>query len=1106
MRNASSRFISYAAAGNLPSIKALLIDSNGNEQWLSGNDFISNTVSFKNETSSDNSFDVGAVIISSFTFSLNNFQDKFEGYNFVGAEIDAYIGYTFDDQTEEYLRMGHYYLVTHKTVGNIINCTAYDALALMDENQASLSFTSSITVAEAVRQLATARGITLANQTWPNSTYAISEADFPTESMTERQLLQYLVQICGCYARINDIGYLYIGWYGSTATYTDPTIFSHTLYTSDVNITGVRVTGDDDLSYLYGTSGYVLVIDGNPFVNENTIQTIASNIGASVIGMTFRPGSIDVLSSPVYEVGDIFSIEDAKGNRCTFYATSVTYSNKLKEQIRCGAETEEINDLRPSALTVHAERLKKEIYRNISDYDTSYQALANLLSSGMGLYETVEDAPAGGVIIYYHDKPLLSESQVIWKATADAFGVSTDGGQTWSAGVTASGNILANVLTAIGVNADWIRAGLLEDSTHTNWWDLDRGIFHISADTAQQIAEYVDAASGWYFATPYSRDEDNVAHFRAFLKNGDEEVTYNYEPYCYQWYARDDYSQWRVGVGYTLDYDLDEMPYGVTIICTFKQMGYYDLCTHLSEEIVTKDGDGIIVLSDETRTDVSRLEDGNSDAILTNDNYEIGLWGRVEGEEFTVETDFTAGRKTAQLSVTVDGLVSEMTEITEEQENLSSRIEQTAGAITTEVNRATAAEGTLSSRIEQTATSISFTVTNPIASGNSALLAMSYTREDGTTISLASQNITFTGMVRFVDLSGNNRGTTVINGNNISTGSIHDANNNTVFNLTDGSLTIKKGSITLGSTPSASATGFTVSSSGVLQASDAVIWGTIYASEGTIGGLTLNDGKLYTNNKNTRDSATTGVYIASDGIAIGNTASDSSAGFRVDNAGNVKIYGGTLSAGTITGGTITGGAISGGTVSGTVIYSSVFRSGDPQAGTLMMEINSTSGYVYCHNFHIVDTYGNTCGGFEIDIDTSYYNANRKRIQTGHGIHTLASEDDAWSWFEQGVRFDRYPEFGSDRRMKEDIKPLDAETVKAFVMQLNPVSFHMLNDRNPITHHGLIAQEVHDLIKDSWALVTVPDQGMMGISYMELIADLITVVQDQERRIKALENT
>lgn len=52
---------------------------------------------------------------------------------------------------------------------------------------------------------------------------------------------------------------------------------------------------------------------------------------------------------------------------------------------------------------------------------------------------------------------------------------------------------------------------------------------------------------------------------------------------------------------------------------------------------------------------------------------------------------------------------------------------------------------------------------------------------------------------------------------------------------------------TVGTTPSEGATGFVVSSDGLLQASNAVIYGSIYASRGTIAGLVIESGQVSSN-------------------------------------------------------------------------------------------------------------------------------------------------------------------------------------------------------------------------------------------------------------------
>ena len=59
---------------------------------------------------------------------------------------------------------------------------------------------------------------------------------------------------------------------------------------------------------------------------------------------------------------------------------------------------------------------------------------------------------------YIHDSPLLTDSTHVFKRTATGEAWSNDG-QTWNSGRDADGKMLVKVLSAIGINAEWINVG-----------------------------------------------------------------------------------------------------------------------------------------------------------------------------------------------------------------------------------------------------------------------------------------------------------------------------------------------------------------------------------------------------------------------------------------------------------------------------------------------------------------------------------------------------------------------------------------------------------------------------------------------------------------------
>ena len=159
------------------------------------------------------------------------------------------------------------------------------------------------------------------------------------------------------------------------------------------------------------------------------------------------------------------------------YVRVISSPHNFKETLLCQKQT--IDLLKPdndtitlghtrstftSSTTSTVETIKStvdKIGKKTNSYKVAEQKLTSLMAQSFGVFRTIEKLADGSEIYYIHDSRSLDESKTIWKMTENAFAVSTDGGQTWNAGLDAEGNVLVNVLSAIGINFDWASGGTL---------------------------------------------------------------------------------------------------------------------------------------------------------------------------------------------------------------------------------------------------------------------------------------------------------------------------------------------------------------------------------------------------------------------------------------------------------------------------------------------------------------------------------------------------------------------------------------------------------------------------------------------------------------------
>lgn len=237
--------------------------------------------------------------------------------------------------------------------------------------------------------------------------------------------------------------------------FTSPTVSS-----DDIVITGIKLKNRENEA-MYGSTGYVLKLE-NDLVADSDLDTVAAQIGDSIIGAKFRNMSGELVYNPLIEFGDMAYTYDRKWNRYITPLTDVSCSVNGKTTVKTQADDpirgQSKFQSESTKAIVEARRLVK---KEQSAREKAVKKLEETLKNSSGLYETSVAQEDGSTITYLHDKPTRAESKNVIKFTAEAIGVSNDGGKTYPYGFFLTGDLIAKILYAHGINADYIDTGAL---------------------------------------------------------------------------------------------------------------------------------------------------------------------------------------------------------------------------------------------------------------------------------------------------------------------------------------------------------------------------------------------------------------------------------------------------------------------------------------------------------------------------------------------------------------------------------------------------------------------------------------------------------------------
>ena len=486
----------------------------GTKLSLTENDFTVSNNSLTDGAGSSG-LPLGAAIQRQIQIELMNDDDHLEKYDFVGATIRLYLTFWLPKTKEqkeriEKIEYGYFTVTKPETYGQTVIVTAVD-----DMYRADKAFYSDLIfparASELFIEICEHCGIQPGSTVFRNYDFVITEKP-AGDNLTFRSVFGYLAMLAAGNARISRQGTLEILSYNFSvfdqegAQIQNLRNFSSLKFgTEDVVITGIRMkvkgkTSEEDQTFLCGQEGYLLEVE-NPLATGQE-QKLVDSIGERLIGVHLRDFSGDHVAYPLAEFMDPVYIEDRRGRKYPSVITDIdftfcgitTLKNSAISAIRNGSKF-------PSGASKTYEETRKLITKEREARDTAIENLAKKLESSSGLFCTKEEQPDGSIIYYMHDKATLADSMIVWKLTAEAIGISTDGGKTYPTGLDATGIAILEKIYTIGLDATYIITGILnadivkiknlhlKDISDTAGTTLDATLDGITSEVSKKVGD-----------------------------------------------------------------------------------------------------------------------------------------------------------------------------------------------------------------------------------------------------------------------------------------------------------------------------------------------------------------------------------------------------------------------------------------------------------------------------------------------------------------------------------------------------------------------------------------------------------------------------------------
>lgn len=435
-------------------------------------------------------FTIGGTVASDLSVTILN-KPEYENIKFIGARITGTISLLVKEKVDahfmqpsqpsnvpgfeekwEHIPLGIFNIDEAPRQRNSIQIKALDNMVNLDRPYSLSKLSYPADLYQIYVNICNVADVQVGTVDFPNKNHVVQNK--PGGDLNLRDVLGYVAELSGTFAKFNRNGALELNWYKASGITLDSSNRFDFFPSDDlIQIKGVMATVENT-TYLAGTDEYAIDLSDNPLL-QGGYETVLPKIYNNIKDTIFTPYTSNWQGNMAMQAGDMITQIDRDGKIYNTLITKSIYQYRGRSTLEAKGLPEISKGFKGST-DKRIAQIKRVVVEEIGD------KLTTLEQEQLNMTELIANALGGHLIetedsIYIANHKELSQATEYWKWGIGGFGHFKDG--VFDTGVTAEGSIVAKLVSAGIVTADMVQTGVLTSQDGSTWINLDTGEFNL---------------------------------------------------------------------------------------------------------------------------------------------------------------------------------------------------------------------------------------------------------------------------------------------------------------------------------------------------------------------------------------------------------------------------------------------------------------------------------------------------------------------------------------------------------------------------------------------------------------------------------------------------